>query len=91
MPLPTNNYKNGTFGETSFGVPPAPSRRHSSPLVVLPVQHNASDAVCSFMVDCLVPLLGERFRRDQDRADHDQIKVTGHDSTIAPLDREDGR
>jgi hypothetical protein len=58
--------------------------------IVLPVRQSANDAVHSFMLDCLVPLIAERFLRDRDVVDQNKIEAPACKSTFAPLGREDG-
>lgn len=71
--------------------PSATKLRKGTPQIVLPVKEFNVEAVRSFMLDCLVPILAEEFLCHRDHPEQPQTEPISSNSTFAPLGKENGR
>jgi hypothetical protein len=61
------------------------SPRKGNPRIALPVKKTNIDAVRSFMLECLAPLLAEEFLRHQSHAESSEIEPIGKNRLFDPL------
>lgn len=85
------NNPNHTRQGNAAMAPSATKLRKGTPQIVLPVKETNVEAVRSFMLDCVVPILAQEFLRRRDYPKQSQAEPISSNRTIAPLGKEEGR
>ena len=90
MPERTDKYMRATLARKRVAIVPVTKQRKNPTRIALPIKEANTEAVRSFMHDCLVPILAKEFLRLRDSAQHAPITVKANKRTSTPFGKEDG-
>ena len=87
MPDPTDKYMRATLARKRVAIVPVTMQRKNATRIALPIKEANTEAVRSFMLDCLVPILAKEFLRRRDTTEHASIAVNAQEPTTGPFGR----
>ena len=87
MPERTDKYMRATLARKRVAIVPVTKQRKNATRIALPIKEANTEAVRSFMLDCLVPILAKEFLGRRDIAEHAPIEVNSQKPSTGPFGR----